>query len=124
MCNYVSVHYLLLLVCRVTTSDNIVTKSMALPICTPAQKALFADKTFEIRLETYFNKIYDIKVNIESTVANNNTRPSIKMVGQEKSVDDALEELLIIISLFCTKIFDETTGQRFFALFCLIILYI
>lgn len=90
---------------------------MSLPNHTPAQIALFADKTFENCLQTYFDETYNIKINIESTTANN-TRPFMKMVGQEKSVDNALNELVLVISLFRTKIFEETAGQKSFALFC------
>ncbi len=77
---------------------------------TPAQIALFADKTFEKCLQIYFNKTYSTKIDIEPTTGNNR-RPIIKIVGRESSVDEALEELLTLIPLFRTKIFDEMTGQ-------------
>ena len=52
--------------CRTTTSDEIITQSMALPLNTPAQVALFSDKTVENCLQIYFNKTYNTKMNIES----------------------------------------------------------
>jgi hypothetical protein len=83
---------------------------MALPMNTPAQIALFADKTFEKCLQIYFNKTYSTKIDIEPTTSNN-SRSFIKLVGWQSSVDQVLEELLVLMSLFRTKTFDEITGQ-------------
>ncbi len=77
---------------------------------TPAQIALFADKTFEKCLQTWFNKSYGTNLTIEPTTGDNR-RPFIKLVGRQSSVDQVLEELLILMSLFRTKIFDERTSQ-------------
>jgi hypothetical protein len=106
--------------CRTITGGEVITQNITLPINTPAQIALFADKPFENHLQIYFNKTYNTKLNIEPTTGNNK-RPIIKLVGQQNAVDKALEELLALISLFRTKTFDEMTGQKCFSLFCEII---
>jgi len=102
--------------CRTTTSDEIITQVMTLSLDTPAQVALFSEKTVENCLQTYFDQTYHTKLNIELT-KDNNRRRIVKMIGRQNSVDEALEELLSLISLFCTKTFKEKTGQRLFSIF-------
>jgi hypothetical protein len=86
-----------------------------LPNNSPAQVALVADKIFENRLRTHFEKKYDTKINIELTIGNNGHR-MVKLIGRRSSVDEALSQLLTLLSLFRTKKFDETIGQKFFSL--------
>lgn len=83
---------------------------MTLPFYTPAQVALFSDNTVENCLQTYFNQTYNTKLNIELTT-DNSRRRIVKIMGRQNSVDEALEELLSLISLFRTETFKETTGQ-------------
>ncbi len=83
---------------------------MTLPFNTPAQVALFSDNTVENCLQTYFNQTNNTKLNIELT-KDNSKRRIVKIMGRQNSVDEALEELLSLISLFRTETFKETTGQ-------------
>jgi hypothetical protein len=98
-----------LLFVRPTSDLEIVTKSVTLPINTPAQTALFAEKAFENRLRTYFDKTYNVKMNIELMTGNSGRR-MVKIVGRQSAVDKTVEELLTLLSLFRTKTFDKTTG--------------
>ncbi|CAF1000281.1 unnamed protein product [Rotaria sordida] len=88
-------------------SDEMITKSVALPFNTPAPVALFTNKTFECYLQTYFNKNFNAKLNIERST-DINSRSLVKIVGRESCIDQALNELLTLISLCRTKIFNET----------------
>jgi hypothetical protein len=89
---------------------------MALPINTPAQAALFSDKTVENCLQTYFNKTYSIKLNFELTT-DNSSRRIVKIVGQQNSISAALEDLLTLMTLFRTRTFKDINGQKPFSLF-------
>jgi hypothetical protein len=88
---------------------------VTLPRNTPAQVALLADKIFENRLRTHFEQKYDIKMNIGLTIGNDGHR-MVKLIGRRSSVQEALSQLLALISLFRTKKFDETIGQNLFPL--------
>jgi hypothetical protein len=84
---------------------------MILPINTPAQAALFSDKTVENCLQTYFNKTYSIKLNFELTT-DNSSRRIVKIVGRQNSISAALEDLLTLMTLFRTKTFKDINGQK------------
>ena len=88
-----------------------VTKTIALPINTPAQEALFNDKTVKNYLQIHFNQIYDTKIYIELKT-NNNKSHTVEIVGCSSSVNKSLEELLRVVSLCRTKTFNDISGEK------------
>jgi hypothetical protein len=93
-----------------------ITESMALSIYTPAQEALFSDKTVQNYLHVYFNKTYNTNVNIELATDNNRCH-IVKIIGRSCSVDETLEELLTLIALLRTKTLKAINGQKFYLIF-------
>jgi hypothetical protein len=88
-----------------------VTKTIALPINTPAQEALFNDKTAKNYLQNYFHQIYHTEIYVERKT-NNNKSHTVEIVGYSSSVDKSLEELLRVVSLCRTKTFNDIDGEK------------
>ncbi|CAF1335504.1 unnamed protein product [Rotaria sp. Silwood1] len=92
---------------RPIVSDDITHKIVTLTFNNSAQVALFTDKTFQNCLQTYFNKNYCAKLDMEDS-ADVNSRSLVKIIGRQSSIDPTLSELLTLFSLGRTKTFNET----------------
>ncbi|CAF4133192.1 unnamed protein product, partial [Adineta steineri] len=64
-------------------SDETVTECKIVPISTSSQEALFANKKFENYLQIYFNKTYQVQLDIKLTIDNRKQSVTIKVVGRQ-----------------------------------------
>ncbi|UJR31949.1 hypothetical protein I4U23_019422 [Adineta vaga] len=82
------------------------------PITSAEELSMFSLSTFENRLEQHLRDTYNVKIIIERTVMNTKSkegklRITIKIIGQNRDAENALEYVQNLFSLLRTRKFDE-----------------
>jgi hypothetical protein len=81
------------------------------------QISIFSIPTFEGRLQQHFNDTFHVKILIERNTIPDKTKGEksriiIKITGQEKDVENAMEDLINLFSTLRTRTFDDKTGRK------------
>jgi hypothetical protein len=87
------------------------------PVTTSEQMSMFSIKLFEDRLQQHLNETFNVKIIIERSTMNEKkkgekSRIVLKVSGQPKDVENALEDLMNLFSLLRTRIFNDKTSKK------------
>jgi len=87
------------------------------PVTSPEQISMFSIKIFEDRLQEYLKETFNVKIIIERNIINDKikgekSRIIIKIFGQIKDVENALEDLMNLFSSLRTRQFDDKNGKK------------
>ncbi len=88
------------------------------PITTSEQMSMFSIKAFEDRLQQHLTEIFNVKTIIERSTIKEKTKGEksrivLKVSGETKDVENALEDLMNLFSLLRTRIFNDKTSTNF-----------
>jgi hypothetical protein len=88
------------------------------PITTSEQMSMFSIKAFEDRLQQHLTEIFNVKTIIERSTIKEKTKGEksrivLKVSGETKDVENALEDLMNLFSLLRTRIFNDKTSTKF-----------
>ncbi len=86
-------------------------------VTTSEQISMFSIKIFEDRLQQYLQDTFNVKTIIERNIINDKikgekSRIIIKIFGQIKDVESAVEDLINLFSSLRTRQFDDKTGKQ------------
>jgi len=81
---------------------------------------MFSINTFEDRLQQHLKETFNVKTTIERNIINDKKRGEksriiIKITGQMKDIESALDDLMNLFSSLRTRKFDDKTGKKIFS---------
>jgi hypothetical protein len=80
---------------------------------------MFSINTFGDRLQQHLKETFNVKTTIERNIINDKrkgekSRIIIKITGQMKDIESALDDLMNLFSSLRTRKFDDKTGKKIF----------
>ncbi|CAF0928899.1 unnamed protein product [Adineta ricciae] len=98
-----------------TSTASVVNNTSIYVVASPEEKSMFSLKTFETRLEQHLTSTYNVKITIERIVSNikskgDETRVSIKIIGEGRSVENALNDVEKLFASLRTQKFDDANN--------------
>ncbi len=87
------------------------------PVTKPEEISMFSIDKFEDRLQQHLKETFNVKTIIERNIINDKikgekSRIIIKVTGQIKDVENALEDLVNLFTSLRTRKFDDKTGKK------------
>ncbi|CAF0879399.1 unnamed protein product [Adineta ricciae] len=98
-----------------TSIASVVNNTSIYAVSSPEELSMFSLKTFETRLEQHLTSTYNVKVTIERSVLNtkpkgDGARVSIKIIGEGRSVESALNDVQKLFLSLRTRKFDDANN--------------